>query len=150
MRSLFSYLLFCVSLLLVGGCTQKQADNQKLLVSLPEVTSSLTTKDGLWMIDYAFDGDKLGYAVISGPSAGEVHGHSGMGGDSAGKLWATVNMPDGTKISVWGSGRIFFFSGTNVTECPQSILGKTFRAFLDSKPSDYSMAALLAFAEEHK
>ena len=144
MRSSFAYLLFCGALLFVSGCAQKSS------FSLPEVTSSASTKDGLWLIDYAFDGDKLGYAVITGPSVGEVHGHSGMGGDSTAKLWANVDMPDGTKISVWKSGRIFFFSGTNVTECPQPISGKTFRAFLDSKTSDYSMSALLAFAEEHK
>ncbi len=144
MRCSFAYLLFCGALLLVGGCSQKKS------VTLPEVTSVATTKDGFWIIDYAFDGDKLGYAVITGPSAGEVHGHSGMGGDSTGKLWANVQMPDGTKLSVWKSGRIFFFSGTNVMECPQHVSGKTFKAFLDSRPSDYSMSALLRFEKDHK
>jgi hypothetical protein len=128
----------------------KDAKQGKPLFTLPEVVTSVPTKAGLWLLVYAFNGDALSYAVITGPSVGEVHGHSHSGGDSTGKLWAYVDKPDGTEISVLNSGRIFFFSTTNFAECPQHISGKTFRDFLDSQPSDYSISALLRFAEEHK
>jgi len=146
----------CCLLLLIlnNGCegSKVSSNSPGILTPLlkqpsPEVVSSCLTKEGLWLIDYALNGNQLGYAVITGPSQGEIKGHSGMEVDSLGNLEAFVTMPDGSKISVWNSGRIFFFSGTNAIECPKHISGKTFKEFLRSGPSDYSMDALINFAE---
>lgn len=155
--SLFAIPLVCSSLLFVCGCknlnttTKNQTTHVSFSISSPEESEGALAKDGHWLIDYAFNDDgQLGYAVITGPAKNEVRGHSGMGGDSNGKVWAYVEKPDGTKISIWNSGRIFFFSGTNFMECPQHISGKTFKAFLNSQPSSYSMSNLLEFAQNHK
>jgi hypothetical protein len=131
------------------GCGKSTSTTDTSSVSLPDVTFAESTTNGTWLVNYCLDGEKLSYAVISGPQE-PVHGHSGVGGDSTGKLWAYLDKPDGSKIPILGTGRIFFVSGTNVTECPQHISGKTFEAFVDSKPSDYSMQALLTFGAGHK
>jgi hypothetical protein len=149
---MYTLMLFFSLALLACGCRDtnsitKAHVSQPVHFSLPEVTSSVLTEDGLWLIDYAYDGERLSYAVITGPSKGAVYGHSGMGCDSNDKLWAYVNEPDGTKLSVWGSGRVFFFSGTNVVECSKHISGNAFKAFLDSNPPSYSMSNLLKFTK---
>lgn len=123
---------------------------EKLDNSWHEFGESTSMKDGQWLLVYAFNGDALSYAVIEGPGHGVVHSHCISGINTEGKHTAVVDKPDGTKISIADSGRIIFLCGTNFAECPQQISGKTFSAFLNSQPSDYTMAALLAFKDKHK
>lgn len=131
-----------------GFVVPNSVDLGKPIISLPDVAIATATKDGNWQIEYAFDGDTLSYAVITGPAPGEVPGHIHSGGDSAGHIWAYVDKPDGSQMSVSGTGRIFFFSGTNFMQCPQRISGRLFKAFVDGNRPDYSMSALLRFAKK--
>lgn len=140
-------ILFACGLLLVGGCVNvTPAPTKSVSITLPEISTTTQTSAGTWIIDYALDGENLSYAVINGPFLGQAHDHSGMTADSTGKLSAYLYKPDGTKISILGSGRIFFVSGTKVTECHKHISGNTFQAFMSRQRTDYSMSALLQFA----
>lgn len=140
-------ILFACGLLLAGGCVNvTPAPRKSVSITLPAVSVTTQTSAGTWIIDYDLDGENLSYAVISGPSPGAAHDYSGMTADSTGKLSAYLYKPDGTKVSILGSGRIFFVSGTKVTECHKHISGTTFQAFMSHQRTDYSMSALLRFA----
>ena len=130
---------------LLVGCDSKSS------VTIPLTTSAPSTDKGSWIIEYYVSSNILSYAVISGPFPKDGQGHVRSGGSTAdGRVWVHLYRPDGSEVPILDSGRIFQVSGTNVSECPEHISGKTFTAFLDSQPSDYSVAALRRYAEEHK
>ncbi len=133
--------------MLVAGCDFASPGG----VTIPLTTSTASTAAGNWMIEYHVASNALSFAVITGPFPGNGQGHVRAGGSSAdGKVWVHLCKPDGTELPILDTGRIFQISGTNFAELPQRISGTTFRAFLDSNPSDYSLSALLDFAEQHK
>jgi hypothetical protein len=150
MRYFYLFALYCELLFLAYancGCGSSVPASKYSGTTLPVNIASLNTKEGFWGVEYWLDGDKLSYAVITGPSSGKFIAHNKAGGNSSGKTWDYLFRTDGTKIPILGTGRIFFVLGTNVTEFPQRVPGKVFQAFLSSNPSDYSSAALLAYVK---
>ena len=133
--------IFAVAVVLVG-CDTKSS------VTIPLDTATAGTDKGSWIIEYYVSSNLLSYAVISGPFPNNNgQGHVDAGGSLPdGRAWAHLRRPDGSEVPILGTGHIFFVSDTNVTECPQRISGRTFQAFLDRHPSDYSMPTLLKFA----
>jgi len=130
---------------LLVGCDAKSS------VTIPLTTMAPSTDKGSWLIEYYVSSNTLSYAVISGPFAKNAQGHVRSGGSIPdGQVWVHLFRPDGGEVSILDTGRIFQVSGTNVIESPQHISGRTFKAFLDSQPSDYSLPALLKFAEVYK
>jgi hypothetical protein len=142
MRGLLPIICVSATSVLFAGCDRNSS------VAVPLETATAVTGKGSWIIQYDVSGNLLSYAVIDGPflnNKGEEHVVSG-GCTSDGRAWVYLRRPDGSKTPILGTGRIFFVSGTNVTECPQAISGRTFQAFLDCHPADYSMPTLLEFA----
>ncbi|MCX6968001.1 MAG: hypothetical protein NTZ46_09550 [Verrucomicrobia bacterium] len=106
---------------------------------------SITTQTdlGVWLVTYLIKSGRLDYAVIAGPGlkGQELPGCVTLSTDGS----AIFNHPDGTKKSLIGSGLLIQVSGTTVLKSTQNISGSDFQAFLDNKPKDYSLEALIAF-----
>lgn len=112
-----------------------------------------TTAAGDWLIEYHITNDRLSYAVISGAGKHPMSGAVLSGGSAYGsgyKIWVNLQKPDGKKLPILDTGRIFQITGGRLTECPEQISGKEFKAFLDSGPKDYSVSALLDFVHQHR
>ena len=128
-------------------------------VHIPGTSSTIHTETGAWRIDHHIEHGILSYAVILGPTArstgGWVRRRTSVDGTPFVELWQA-----GDRLtSLLGSGRVFQVIdpdyGTNrgvrgqVAELSQRISGATFQAFLDSKPSDYSLASLTNYSTAH-
>ncbi len=110
---------------------------------------------GLWSIQYRIDGDRLSYAVIQGPSKGTINSlvstrESIYFDGRPTEECATLSHPNGKKLELLGTGRVFFVSSEIISELIHPISGQTFKAFLDSKPADFYLATLVRFAETYK
>ncbi len=125
----------------------------------PDTLIMRHTDTGAWMIHYYIDQGTLSYAVILGPSARITGGWVGSGTTSHGTPFVKLWQPGDKLTSLMGSGRVFQVidpdCGKNngvrgqVTELSERISGTTFQAFIESKPSDYSLASLTSYSKAH-
>ena len=129
-------------------------------VYIPGTTSTLRTDTGVWRIHYHIDQGTLSYAVILGPTPRFTGGWVRSGTTTVGVPFVELCQPGDRLTSLLGSGRVFQVVdpdyGMNrgvrgeVTELSERISGATFQAFLDSKPSDYSLASLTNYSKAHQ
>ena len=129
-------------------------------VNIPQTITHFRTDTGAWTIHYHIDQGVLSYAVILGPAARSTGGWVRGGTTTDGIPFVQLWQPGDKLTSLVGSGRIFQVVdpdyGTNrgvhgqVTELSERISGTTFQAFLDSKPSSYSLASLTNYSKTHQ
>lgn len=150
MKTFLSTLISFVLLLVLGACDVSVTKITPGSASDPNTTAAISTPNGTWIVEYFVDGKTLSYAVMTAPVGGVAHGHVSSGGDSTGHIFADLCKPDGTKIPILGTGRVFCVSGTNVTESPRRISPEALEAFLKSHPRDCSLESLLAFVGKQK
>lgn len=145
-NKMHSTTLYFIFILLVGLSSGIAAHGQT-------VTSS-STSEGSWIIQYDIDDGILSYAVIAGPSKGEITGpviqSSTYPNQEDGKVRelgkkAIFQHPNGDEINLVGTGRVIHVSSGIVSELVEPIDPKTFEAFLRSGTDDLRLSALLRF-----
>ena len=149
-RSVFIF-VFGV-MLFISGCKYSSSTTAPSKTHSDFAAISTETKDGNWIIAYAVDGSQLSYAIICGPSHNnkELVIPLKQYIDDDGKEQAFLSKSDGSRISIANSGRIFFYSQSNITQLPDHITGALFKAFIDSNPSGYSASDLRRYASAKK
>ncbi len=111
---------------------------------------SAPTDEGHWMILYEVDGEFITYAVILGPSDGEIKGRLSSTETLSGTLRkrsVIFHHPNGEDVEILGTRRVIHAEGGIISELTTPMDADTFVAFMNSRPKDYRLKTLLAFAE---
>lgn len=141
MKALLIFILFASIIAAAHGQT----------FSAPGSSLSTWTEKGLWLIEYHLVGNKVSYAVISGPSTTKrIDGSVTTSSSSNGAVSARLKQPDNTLMEILDTGRVFQIIDGKLAEFEGTVTAKEFTAFLDSGDRDFSLIALRAFLKRSR
>lgn len=121
-----------------------------------QTSTSASTSEGIWSIQYDIEDGILSWAVIAGPSRVEIKGPVSMVSSSTdGKAPENVKKaifhhPNGDRTDLTGTGRVIHVSSEIISELVEPIDSKTFEAFLRSGSDDFRLSALIRFKASQK
>ncbi len=107
------------------------------------------TKTHLYVIQWGYRADDLAYVSI----VGERHPAASVKGIVSGSVLRGrrdyyVHRPDGSKVAVPGNIQLFELIDGRYRESTQRVSLAEFTAFKETSPEEYSIAALVRFAED--
>ena len=118
-------------------------------ININVTTASLPTDRGVWIAEYQAEGDTLAFAVLSEPVSGSesTHGHLSYtaSSDSPGLRDLSVRKPDGSG-TLPVTYQLYQVTPHGVIFTDSRVSATAFEEFLQSRPTDFSISSLLAFA----
>jgi len=116
-----------------------------------QTSTTGSTSEGIWSIQYDIEDGLLSWAVIAGPSRDGIKGPVTMvSSNTDGKAREAIKKaifhhPNGEEIDLSGTRRVIHLSREIISELVEPIDPRTFEAFLTSGTDDLRLSALLRF-----
>ena len=112
---------------------------------------AVQSKTHLYTVQWGYRGDELAYVCIAGKRLpGERVTGLISGGVNGGKRDFFVHRPDGKRVAVPGKIQLFEFIDDQYRESSERVSLAEFRAFEASHPEEYSIDALVRFAQHRR
>ena len=140
------------ALLMLPACRApvRGASGGNNTINLNVSIETYSRNDGVWTVKYQAEGDTLNFAVITEPVPGSetAEGHLSFTATSrsAGLHDLGVRKPDGRDVLPI-TYQLYQVTPHGVIFTDTRISASTFKAFLESRPSVFSIASILAFAQ---
>jgi hypothetical protein len=144
---LFAVICLCV----FGSGCDVRVNTGRATQKADDAAMAENTKTHVYGVQWGYRGDDLAYVSIVGQRvpAGTVTGIV-SGTVSGSRRDYYVHRPDGSKIPVPGRIQLFELIDGRYSESTQRVSLAEFTAFRESRPDEYSIAALVRFAEDRR
>jgi hypothetical protein len=141
---LFAIICLCIFGI---GCDVRYNQGRATQIA-DDPTVAVRTKTHLYAVQWGYRGDELAYVCIVGQRlpTEEVTGIM-TGKVSGNEREFYVSRPDGSKVAVPGKIQLFELIDGQYSESTKRVSLEEFTAFQKSNPDEYTIAALVHFAE---
>ena len=142
--------LFISLCVFMCGC-DVHVNKERSAAKADDPSMAVSTKTHLYCVQWGYRVDDLAYVSIVGQRLPREK-VSGLvtGAISGSRRDFYVHRPDGSKVAVPGAVQLFELIDGHYKQSTKSVSLAEFTAFMESRPGEYSIAALVHFAENRR